>query len=61
MSLKQNIALQPDPSSLLAEAWESSTKNAVARGFMAGMIDTLMWAGLLDCQQYEAAYSQYVS
>lgn len=60
MGLKERIGSQPDTASLLIEAWESSTKNAVARGYMAGLIDALMWAGLLDEQQCEAAYTTYV-
>lgn len=53
MPLNGRIESQPD-------TWESSAKNAVARGYMAGLIDGLMWAGRLDEQQYEAAYTLYV-
>jgi hypothetical protein len=60
MPLNDRIASQPDAESLLAEAWSTSTKNAVARGYMAGMIDTLMWAGILNEQAYELAYQRYV-
>jgi hypothetical protein len=60
VGLNQRIASQPDVNSLLIEAWESSAKNAIARGYMPGLIDALMWAGRLDEQQYEAVYNLYV-
>jgi hypothetical protein len=38
------ISSQPDVASLLTAAWETSTKNAGARSYMAGWIDAMIWA-----------------
>lgn len=60
MPLNNAIARQSDVLALLKSAWDASTKNAVASGYMAGLIDSLMWAGRMSEQEYQAAYDQYV-
>ena len=60
MPLNSTIASQQDVPTLLKAAWDSSTKNAVASGYMAGLIDALMWADRMSEGAYQAAYDQYV-
>lgn len=60
MPLNSTIANQPDVSTLLRAAWDTSTKNAVASGYMAGLIDALLWGGRVNEQEYQAAYERYV-
>lgn len=60
MPLNNTIASQTGVSALLKAAWDTSTKNAVAAGYMAGLIDALMWAGRMNEHEYQTAYDQYV-
>ena len=60
MDVTSNIKSQADALALLQAAWEASAKNAVARSYMAGVIDALTWAGKLEHTQYEIAYETYI-
>ena len=60
MPLNQVLSEKVLPADMLLSAWEDSTKNAVACGYTAGLIDALMWAGLIDEPDYQKAYSDYV-
>lgn len=58
--LKDELASAATPADFLAQAWEQSTKNAVARGVMAGMLDGLRYAKAISVVEYSAGYDRYV-
>lgn len=58
--LKPSLANTSSPSILLAEAWATSSKNSVARGYMAGLIDALRYTKAISIGDYDNFYRQYV-
>lgn len=59
--LKTELIEAPSPEALLARAWEASSQNPVARGYIAGMIDALRFAGVLDVAEYGRLHEHYAS
>ncbi|MCG9124280.1 hypothetical protein LH460_06290 [Laribacter hongkongensis] len=58
--LKPDLAELPTASDFLEAAWQSSAKNAVARGYMAGVLDALRFAKAISVDEYSAGYDRYV-
>ena len=58
--LKDNLLGIKDVTTFLNEAWESSIKNSAARNYMAGLIDSLRWAGRISGEEHDTAYDTYV-
>lgn len=58
--LKLELAQADSPSILVERAWESSTKNEVARGYIAGLIDALRYTKAVDLEEYNSLYARYV-
>jgi hypothetical protein len=49
-----------DPEALVMMAWESSTKNAAAAGYIAGLIDGLRHQGAITVAQYNRLLNRTV-
>lgn len=58
--LKPTLAEQQTTSGFLEAAWQSSAKNAVARGYMAGVLDALRFANAISTDEYSAGHDYYV-
>lgn len=52
LELKDELVNCKDANELISLCWEKSTKNMVACGYIAGMVDALYWAGKLTQQEY---------
>jgi hypothetical protein len=59
--LKDILLSTKDVNAFLTEAWESSIKNSAARNYMAGLIDSLRWAGRISSEEHDAAYDTFVT
>jgi len=53
----RGVSSEPD---FLQKAWNESSKNAVARGYMAGVLDALRWVKRITVQEYNEGYDTYV-
>lgn len=58
--IKTEFRTITDPGRVLFTAWETSTKNAAARSYLAGMIDAMLWSRTITPVTAEAAYIRYV-